>query len=104
MTQVLGCGPVGGAGAADPARAGASGADSGSDSGSGSGGAASPDRCATNMGEILLSAGDLVGAYRYFQPSAERGDSAAIARLVDICERAGDHARADTWRERLPVA
>lgn len=73
-------------------------------SGCGPAGAAGPDRCATNMGQILLSAGDLVGAYRYFLPSAERGDAEAIAQLVDICERGGDAERAESWRQRLAVA
>ena len=61
----------------------------------------SPDRCATNMGQILLAAGDLVGAYRYFLPMAEAGDAASVRALVDICERGGDPARAAGWRARL---
>ncbi len=59
------------------------------------------DRCATNMGRILLAAGDLVGAYRYFLPMAEAGDRDAIEALVDVCERGADPARAATWRARL---
>lgn len=59
-----------------------------------------PNACATNMGLIHLQAGDLVGAYRYFQPLAEAGDQSAIAQLIDICERAGDAARAETWRAK----
>jgi hypothetical protein len=50
------------------------------------------------MGLIHLQAGDLVSAYRYFLPSAEAGDPEAVARLVEICERAGDTERADRWR------
>lgn len=60
-----------------------------------------PDRCATNMGQILLAAGDLVGAYRYFLPTAEVGDRASIEALVAICERGADPARAATWRAKL---
>ncbi|MEZ5184446.1 MAG: hypothetical protein R2720_01745 [Candidatus Nanopelagicales bacterium] len=58
------------------------------------------DACATNMGLIHLQAGDLVGAYRYFLPMAEQGDAAAIDHLVDICQRAGDAARAEHWASR----
>ena len=57
-----------------------------------------PDTCAVNMGMIHLQAGDLVSAYRFFLPMAEKGDPEAIGRLVEICERAGDTARAETWR------
>lgn len=64
---------------------------------------AAPNACATNMGLIHLQAGDLVGAYRYFQPLAEAGDAAAIATIIDICERAGDAARAEGWRAKLPA-
>jgi hypothetical protein len=53
------------------------------------------------MGRILLAAGDLVGAYRYFLPMAEAGDRDAIEALVDVCERGADPARAATWRARL---
>jgi len=63
-----------------------------------------PDTCAVNMGLIHLQAGDLVSAYRFFQPMAENGDVEAIVHLIDICERAGDSARADRWRSRLPSA
>ncbi|MEY3407736.1 MAG: hypothetical protein RL038_797 [Actinomycetota bacterium] len=52
------------------------------------------------MGEIHLKAGDLVSAYRYFQPLGENGDPLAIDYLVEICEKAGDQARADSWRAR----
>ena len=57
-----------------------------------------PDACAVNMGLIHLQAGDLVSAYRHFQPMAEAGDADAIDRLIEICERAGDAERADRWR------
>lgn len=60
-----------------------------------------PDVCAANMGLIHLQAGDLVGAYRFFLPEAERVDEQAIAHLIDISVRAGDHQRADAWRQRL---
>lgn len=63
-----------------------------------------PSTCAVNMGVIHLQAGDLVSAYRFFQPMAEQGDAEAIGYLIEICERAGDSARADSWRERLPVS
>lgn len=63
-----------------------------------------PNACATNMGTIHLQAGDLVGAYRYFQPLAEAGDVASIQQLIDICERAGDADRAASWRQKLPSA
>jgi len=53
------------------------------------------------MGLIHLQAGDLVGAYRFFLPDAERGDEQAIAHLIDVCVRAGDNQRADTWKQRL---
>ena len=53
------------------------------------------------MGLIHLQAGDLVGAYRYFLPHAERGDEQAIGHLIEICVRAGDDHRARTWEERL---
>ena len=55
------------------------------------------------MGMIHLQAGDLVGAYRYFQPLAEAGDPTAISTIIDICERAGDADRAATWRAKLPA-
>lgn len=61
-------------------------------------------KCDVNMGQIHLQAGDLVSAYRFFLPWAEQGDEAAIAQLVEICEKAGDETRAASWRERLPVA
>lgn len=67
-------------------------------------GTAAGDQCGVNMGMIHLAAGDLVGAYRYFQPSAEAGDAEAIGHLITICERAGDDMRADAWRERLPTS
>jgi len=57
------------------------------------------DACATNMGDIQLRAGDLVGAYRSFLPMAESGNVEAMLRLVEICERAGDSARAQRWRQ-----
>lgn len=63
-----------------------------------------PDKCATNMGEIHLMAGDLVSAYRFFLPDAEKGVPSAIAKLVEISERAGDTATAATWRERARAA
>jgi len=55
------------------------------------------------MGQILLAAGDLVGAYRYFLPMAEAGDRASIESLIAICERGADPDRAATWRARLEV-
>jgi uncharacterized protein HemY len=58
------------------------------------------DKCATNMGLIHLQAGDLVSAYRYFLPMAEQGDAAAIERIIEICERAGDTERAEQWMAR----
>lgn len=60
------------------------------------------DACAVNMGLIHLQAGDLVGAYRYFLPMAEAGDATAIGHLVEICQRAGDTQRADSWAQRMP--
>lgn len=66
---------------------------------------AAPAKCAVNMGLIHLQAGDLVRAYRFFQPLAEAGDREAVEQLIEICVRAGDHARADSWRARLtPLA
>jgi hypothetical protein len=62
--------------------------------------ACSTDACATNMGLIHLHAGDLVGAYRYFEPLAEQGDADAVEHLIDICQRAGDVERASMWRGR----
>lgn len=62
-----------------------------------------PDACAVNMGLIHLQAGDLVSAYRYFLPMAEKGDPEAITRLVEICERAGDTVRAERWRTTSTV-
>lgn len=62
-----------------------------------------PDTCAVNMGLIHLQAGDLVSAYRYFLPMAERGDPEAVDRLIEICERAGDTVRADSWRAASTV-
>lgn len=59
-----------------------------------------PAKCTTNMGEIHLRAGDLVSAYRYFQPLGEKGDASAIDYLIEICEKAGDMARAETWRAK----
>jgi hypothetical protein len=55
------------------------------------------------MGMIHLQAGDLVSAYRFFLPMAEKGDPEAIGRLVEICERAGDTARAASWRSASTV-
>lgn len=52
------------------------------------------------MGLIHLQAGDLVSAYRYFLPMAEQGDAAAIERIIEICERAGDTERAEQWMAR----
>lgn len=52
------------------------------------------------MGEIHMRAGDLVSAYRYFQPLGESGDLLAIDYLIEICEKAGDAARAETWRAK----
>jgi len=49
---------------------------------------------------IHLHAGDLVGAYRYFEPLAEQGDADAVEHLIDICQRAGDVERASMWRGR----
>lgn len=66
----------------------------------GCGPGSSADACATNMAQIHLKAGDLVGAYRAALPAAEAGDPGSIDLLVEICERAGDTARAQTWRER----
>jgi hypothetical protein len=63
-----------------------------------------PDKCATNMGEIHLMAGDLVSAYRFFLPDAEKGVPSAIAKLVEISERAGDTATAEKWRSRAEAA
>lgn len=60
-----------------------------------------PNSCATNMGLIHLQAGDLVGAYRYFLPLAEKGERDAIEALVDICEKGGDIERANSWRAQL---
>lgn len=54
--------------------------------------------CDVNMGVIHMQAGDLVSAYRFFQPSGEAGDHASIEFLIEICERAGDIERADAWR------
>jgi hypothetical protein len=59
-----------------------------------------PAKCTTNMGEIHLKAGDLVSAYRYFAPLAESGEISAIDYLIEICERAGDQTRAETWRSK----
>ena len=56
------------------------------------------------MGEIHLMAGDLVSAYRFFLPDAEKGVPSAIAKLVEISERAGDAATADKWRDRARSA
>ncbi len=58
------------------------------------------DACATNMGLIHLGAGDLVGAYRYFLPMAEAGDTSAIDTMIEICRRAGDTVRAEQWTAR----
>lgn len=55
------------------------------------------------MGQIHLQAGDLVGAYRYFQPLGDAGDAEAIAMLIEISERAGDLPRAESWRAKLPT-
>lgn len=63
-----------------------------------------PDKCATNMGEIHLMAGDLVSAYRFFLPDAQKGVPSAIARLVEIAERAGDATTAQKWREKTEAA
>lgn len=63
-----------------------------------------PDKCATNMGEIHLMAGDLVSAYRFFLPDAEKGVPSAMGRLVEIAERAGDAATAQKWREKAEGA
>ena len=60
------------------------------------------ESCAVNMGLIHLKAGDLVGAYRFFLPLAENGDTEAMRRLVDICQRAGDSERAALWAQRIP--
>ena len=60
-----------------------------------------PSKCVTNMGEIHLKAGALVSAYRFFEPLASAGDISAIERLVEICEKAGDFDRAETWRKVL---
>ncbi len=57
--------------------------------------------CSTNMATIHLMAGDLAGAYREVLPGAQAGDPASVALIIDICERAGDQARASEWRERL---
>ena len=65
---------------------------------------AAPAKCAVNMGMIHLQAGDLVSAYRFFEPMAQSGDTDSIERLVEICERAGDLSRAETWRSKLPGA
>ena len=62
-----------------------------------------PNSCALNMGQIHLQAGDLVGAYRYFQPLGDAGDADAIAMLIEISERAGDLPRAESWRAKLPT-
>ena len=62
------------------------------------------DTCAANMGEIHLLAGDLVSAYRFFLPDAEKGVPSAIAKLVEISERAGDAATAERWRSRATAA
>ena len=62
---------------------------------------AAPAKCAVNMGMIHLQAGDLVSAYRFFQPLGEQGDRESIERLVEICERAGDLPRAESWRAKL---
>lgn len=67
-------------------------------------GASPGGRCEVNMGLIHLAAGDLVGAYRYFLPSAQAGDAEAIGHLITICDRAGDADRADSWRERLSIS
>ena len=54
------------------------------------------------MGLVHVRAGDLVSAYRYFLPEAEQGDVAASEHLIDICEQAGDTARAEQWASRRP--
>ena len=64
------------------------------------GSGSSADACATNMAQIHLKAGDLVGAYRSALPPAEAGDPESIDLLVEICERAGDVNRAQQWRDR----
>lgn len=63
-----------------------------------------PDKCAMNMGQIHLMAGDLVSAYRFFLPDAEKGQREAIRMLVEIAERGGDAATAEKWRSRLAQA
>jgi TPR repeat protein len=63
-----------------------------------------PAKCTTNMGEILLKAGDLVSAYRYFQPLAEAGEVSAIDYLIEICVKAGDAERAEAWRSKKLAA
>ncbi len=60
-----------------------------------------PTTCSVNMGLIHLQAGDLTSAYRFFLPLAQAGDREAIGHLIDICERAGDEERAQTWRAEL---
>ena len=60
-----------------------------------------PATCSVNMGLIHLQAGDLTSAYRFFLPLAQSGDRDAIGHLIDICERAGDMERAQTWRAEL---
>lgn len=59
------------------------------------------DTCSVNLGWILFKAGDLVGAYRHVEPLAQRGDQAAVAQMIEICERGGDIARSQYWRARL---
>lgn len=63
-----------------------------------------PATCSVNMGLIHLQAGDLTSAYRFFLPLAQAGDRDAIGHLIDICERAGDMERAQTWRAELGPA
>ena len=57
-----------------------------------------------NIAGIHMAAGDLVGAYRAALPMAQAGDTAAIDLLIEVCERAGDTARAQGWRARREAA
>jgi thioredoxin-like negative regulator of GroEL len=59
------------------------------------------DKCSMNMAEIHFLAGDLAGAYTSALPSADSGDRAAMALLVQICEKAGDADRTQHWQSRL---
>ncbi len=62
-----------------------------------------PDACGLNLARIHLMSGDFASAYRVALPMAEAGDIDSIGVLIEICEKAGDAPRAESWRERLPA-